>query len=414
MILKYVLLLLLLQGIVSCKPSHEDSILPVIDLNREYPVKRMDIHEMADVEYIPLETTDNSLISTLAYTAVSDKYIVIGEAKFFEIFLFDRQGKFIRKIGRRGNGPGEYLAFHDMDVDFDKEEVYIYSLGNIQKMWVYSLNGKFLRDFKYEVSKKRLDLKRIDNYDENFLLTYNDQYWPHPYPEYKREADKTPYYLINKQTGGMKIAHKRLVISNPVPPYLDRMVKGPSGFYNWTVGYEINFLARNGKDDILLVENSLDTLYTFKNHELHPAIVRTPSTSSMKEKRFISPCALTDSFFIYRRVILDNDLDKQENLFYDKRDFPAYIFNRNTGEIFQWEIYDSNVSTELSLSERLPNGFPGNGIFYSTTKKNQIVSFYYLHQMGKTDKSRYKGKFKEAYDSTKEEDNPILVIYNFK
>ena len=134
----------------------------------------------------------------------------------------------------------------------------------------------------------------------------------------------------------------------------------------------------------------------------------------MKEKRFISPCALTDSFFIYRRVILDNDLDKQENLFYDKRDFPAYIFNRNTGEIFQWEIYDSNVSTELSLSERLPNGFPGNGIFYSTTKKNQIVSFYYLHQLGKTDKSKYKGKFKEAYDSTEEEDNPILVIYNFK
>ena len=34
------------------------------------------------------------------------------------------------------------------------------------------------------------DLSRIDNYDENFLLTYNDQYWPHPYPEYKREADK--------------------------------------------------------------------------------------------------------------------------------------------------------------------------------------------------------------------------------
>ena len=73
-----------MHGIVSCKPSHEDSILPVIVLNREYPVKRMNIHEMADVEYIPLETTNNSLISTLAHTAVSDKYIVIAICGFLK------------------------------------------------------------------------------------------------------------------------------------------------------------------------------------------------------------------------------------------------------------------------------------------------------------------------------------------
>lgn len=412
----HIFYLLILAVLASCTSQPKQSIeseLPIIDLEKEYPIKRMDIHEMADVEYIPLETTDRSLISTLAHTAVSDKYIVIGDVKFFNIFLFDRQGKFIRTIGKRGNGPGEYLAFHAMDVDFDKEEVYIYSLGNIQKMWVYSLDGKFLRDFKYEVSKKRLDLKRIDNYDENFLLTYNDQYWPSPYPEYNRAADKTPYYLINKQTGAMKIAHKRLIIPHPVPPYLDRMVKGPSGHYNWTVGYQIDFLVRNGKDDILLVENSLDTLYTFENQELHPAIVRTPPTSAMKEKRFISPCALTDSFFIYRRVVLDNNLDKQENIFYDKRDFPAYILNRNTGEIFQWEVYDSNVSTELSLNEGLSLGFPGNGFFYSTTRSNQIVSYHPLYRQ-RTGKSKYKGKFKEAHDCTQEEDNPILVIYNFQ
>lgn len=50
--------------------------LPVIDVNKEYPVKRIDIHELADVTYIPLETTENSLLQTFAGGAISDSGIV--------------------------------------------------------------------------------------------------------------------------------------------------------------------------------------------------------------------------------------------------------------------------------------------------------------------------------------------------
>ena len=413
--MKYILLLLLLHGIVSCKPSHEDSTFPTIDLNKDYPTKRIDIHEIADVEYIPLETNEQSLIGNTDFQAISDKYIIIGDMKYFQIIIFDRQGKFIRCINKRGQGPGEYTSFYAFDVDFDKEEIFIMTLYPRQTMWVYSFEGNFLREFKYDVNKKKLDIKRLNNYNDDYLIAYNDVYWPSPYPEYKREADKTPYYLINKQTGAIKIAHDRLFIPNPVPPYLDRMRQGPYGGYNWTVGYTIEFMARNGKTEFLLVDNSLDTLYTFENHQLQPAIVRTPSITGMKEKRFVSPCALTDSLFIYRRVILEDDLFEQENTFYDDRKFPAYIFNRNTGEINQVEIYDSNISTELTLSEHFLTGFPGNGRFYSSTEKNQVVSSYYLHHLdGVIDKEQCKGEFKEVYGKTHEEDNPILIIYTFK
>ena len=123
--MKYILLLLLLQGIVSCKPSHEDSTFPTIDLNKDYPTKRIDIHEIADVEYIPLETNEQSLIGNTDFQAISDKYIIIGDMKYFQIIIFDRQGKFIRCINKRGQGPGEYNSFYAFDVDFDKEEIFI-------------------------------------------------------------------------------------------------------------------------------------------------------------------------------------------------------------------------------------------------------------------------------------------------
>ena len=70
------LCLLLAFNLSSCKQSSRNdfsnSELPVIDLEKEYPVKRIDIHEIADVEYIPLETTDESLIGNAYYNAISD------------------------------------------------------------------------------------------------------------------------------------------------------------------------------------------------------------------------------------------------------------------------------------------------------------------------------------------------------
>lgn len=412
------LCLLLAFSLSSCKQSSRNdfsnSELPVIDLEKEYPVKRIDIHEIADVEYIPLETTDESLIGNAYYNAISDKYIVIADAKYYQILIFDRQGKFIRAINKTGQGPGEYISFHAFDVDFDKEELYLYSLGQY-KLWVYSFEGKFLREFKYDVNQKRLDLKRIDNFNQDYLITYNDVYWPSPYPEHRREADKTPYYLINKENGAIKIVDKQLTIPHPVPPYLDRMVQGLSGHYNWTVGYQLNFIARNGSSEYLLVENAKDTLYLFENQTLKPSIIRTPSITTMKDKRFISPCALTDKYFIYRRVILDHDLDQQENTWYDKDKFPAYILNRTNNEIFQVEVYDSNLSMEHTLNSKLRNGFPGNGAFHSSTSNNQVISVHYPHQLdSKIDINTCKGKFKEIYSKIKEDDNPILVVYTFK
>ena len=50
------LCLLLAFSLSSCKQSsrndYSNSELPIIDLEKEYPVKRIDIHEIADVELL--------------------------------------------------------------------------------------------------------------------------------------------------------------------------------------------------------------------------------------------------------------------------------------------------------------------------------------------------------------------------
>ena len=93
--------LLTIAILSSCTSNQQiDSDLPVIDLEKEYPVKRIDIHEIADVEYIPLETTDESVLMNGWEKSISDKYIILADTGngTYRFLIFDRQGKYIRTI----------------------------------------------------------------------------------------------------------------------------------------------------------------------------------------------------------------------------------------------------------------------------------------------------------------------------
>jgi len=63
-----------------------------------------------EVEYIPLETTADCLLTPGTNVYVTESNIVVAEY-FGKAYLFDRKdGHFIHEIGRRGQGPGEYMG----------------------------------------------------------------------------------------------------------------------------------------------------------------------------------------------------------------------------------------------------------------------------------------------------------------
>ena len=70
----YLLTLLFLFAGCSNQPqAPKDSTLPILDLSKDYPLVKLDIHEIADVEYVPLETTDESVYTCISDWRISDK-----------------------------------------------------------------------------------------------------------------------------------------------------------------------------------------------------------------------------------------------------------------------------------------------------------------------------------------------------
>ena len=57
----FLVCMLLLAG--SQGMQSQSGSLPVVDVSKKYPVEKMSLQDIATVEYVPLETTDDILLS---------------------------------------------------------------------------------------------------------------------------------------------------------------------------------------------------------------------------------------------------------------------------------------------------------------------------------------------------------------
>ncbi|MBQ8593574.1 MAG: 6-bladed beta-propeller [Bacteroidaceae bacterium] len=97
-----------------------------------------------NIEYIPLETTDSSLIGNIDKLIVAENSLVIVDKSITKaIYCVDKKGKFKFKISELGIGPDEYVDINDVDFDEAKQEFLIYSTAT-NKIVFYGTNGQFL------------------------------------------------------------------------------------------------------------------------------------------------------------------------------------------------------------------------------------------------------------------------------
>ncbi|MFW5804797.1 MAG: 6-bladed beta-propeller, partial [bacterium] len=60
-----------------------------------------------DIITVALETTEDCSLGAIRETRITDQYILVRD-DFQQVFLFTIDGKFIREVGKKGKGPGEY------------------------------------------------------------------------------------------------------------------------------------------------------------------------------------------------------------------------------------------------------------------------------------------------------------------
>lgn len=148
----------LLAGLLTaCSPSTKTEkmrgqidVLPAFENLTELKVS----HLGKTIRYVPLETTDSSLVVGVQVGLLDDK-ILISSANRTEThcFLFDRQsGKFIREVAQKGQGPEDYTTSFPTVHPLTKN-LYFHRFPG--KLLEYNQEGKYLGELSMDKLQSR-------------------------------------------------------------------------------------------------------------------------------------------------------------------------------------------------------------------------------------------------------------------
>ncbi len=176
-------------AIFSCsneKKEKECKVISVFDLKAEK-------FQPKSVRVLCLETSDSCLLGEqvkILQNNNADIYVGdLGTSK--TIFRFNNKGKFINKIGCKGQGPKEYPMFHDFIVYNDTISI-ISKKGTKSNIYSYTNKGKFVSNL--EVGVGSYTMARLE---DKYLLntSYNPSSYSHRLYTFNLKGEKCSAFL---------------------------------------------------------------------------------------------------------------------------------------------------------------------------------------------------------------------------
>lgn len=188
---KYFLLITLLLFLFSCSTENENnaSCKKLLFSNNHFA-----LCDSIDFKFIPLQTTNECLIGSISDIKIANNKIFVGDIhKSNAIFVFDMNGKFITKVGNKGNAPNQYLNLFGFDIDKERQ---IIVLDDRQKkrLLYYDLDSF---EFKYA--------QKIDFDFANFQLLKDENIGFFNYKGFENESNRNKSYLLITNSTGKAI-----------------------------------------------------------------------------------------------------------------------------------------------------------------------------------------------------------------
>ena len=185
------------------------------------------------VEMIPLEFTEESILGEIKKVVLSEDFIFVMERdNSAGIYTFDRNGKFLYRIGSRGQGPKELVDVADFSINEKDRLIYIFD-GARTKVCVFSFDNEFIKTIPMDYYATNME------YQDGLFYLYRE----------RASYGTPPYSLVIKDLEG-----------NLVEKYYP-MPKLPSI-------HECVFCKR--ENDILFAQDMNDSVFVLSGGKLSP------------------------------------------------------------------------------------------------------------------------------------------------
>jgi len=394
-------LFLTLIFLTSCRHETKTDLITIDILEGLKTEKELRLSEIVDdVEYVKLETAPECLLPEQSIYLIGKKYILVYQRQEPAwIKLFDRQGHFLRNIGREGKGPLEYLSINALAADPD--ETFLLVADRNDKLLKFDFQGTVLTQVNYQKSFQGVIAEiEIKSSKEMFLLL-----------DYPILAQRN-FCMVREINGDLvQIDSLFPVTSSDMP------VKGG---YMWGHG---DFYLLDGKINFRLY--SYDTLYEGYKGKMVPRFY-FPITKDHLPGPYIiygihkgdySEVSLVYELPGYLILYVSQASDYYGTMIYDKTSgilstLPQYPLPPPAKYPQQQLVNDiDGVINPARIYKNISNGF----IFYSY----EVIELKELVEKDSLgfDQPRFPEKRKEfigMVTSSKDDDNPILQIFHLK
>lgn len=372
--LSYILLFLL-----GCSQNTDDRV-NFITLNiDDTPSSKKDLilQEFMDVEYVLLETSNDFINQGYVQDIGAKIMLIKNRNRDGDIFIYDRTGKAIRKINRKGQGGEEYTNIVGIALDEANDEIYVNN-HYARKIQVYDLFGNYKRSLRQNEGIGAF-YTDIMNYDQDNLICYS------------KYSNDGAFVLISKQDGEIT---KKIEIS-----YKEKKILQTSDG-STTPGYYPSIIPYNG--NWILLEHSSDTIYSLSlDQKLHPFIVRTPSIHSMAPGVFLILRLLSDRYYFMETIKNIYDFDTG-------RGFPRtfIMYDNQEKTLLRYSVYNGDYLTRQEVNMNALRPVCNGSEFWQLLEAPQLVDAY--------EKGELSGKLKELAAKMNEDSNPVIMIVKSK
>ena len=255
---------------------------------------------------IPLETSDTILLADIMKIVVADDLLFILDTEY-KLRQFDMQGRFIREIGREGQGPEEYTMLADFTINSDRNEVYVSSM---LKVVVYDYEGVF---------KRNIDLE-----DDNLqVLTYSNDnlFFIFPDKSYPEGVNSATLVSVLDVDGNLQkeFPVKKMRRVGDFPFFNNIATDGESVFYKEEMGKTLYAIRKDLSVDSIAV---LDVgIYSFQ-----PEDFEFSKQEVWNERYRLQNILPTDDFMVF---IFQKGLIGEE--------FEPFLWNRNDNSVCRFD-----------------------------------------------------------------------------
>lgn len=383
--MKLLVILFIIISFLGCnggaqKTTFQGDIVEIL-IDPEKNSTDLDLSEILEdsIEIIPLETTEECLISKINRIEFYRNKIFVSDRSNAKIFVFTSEGKYLKSIGKQGLGPGEYSFLGDFTLKGDSVVIQDRSRN---KYIAYDLYSNAYREIPYDMPHLE-----IVSFDEVAYLISN-------------------YY--HSKLGNYNLSKFNLNtlkrISLELPFGEDGVDKSAYGLRRY---------ASKCGDKAMLVYPLNDTVYTLNKNMVYPSYVIHFTSRNLPGELNIN------KEMIYRFVHENRYLKGWEYMqnsqdyligYYIDEGFKYFIYNKRKGNISVGKWMTMSSLSDLKFAD-----------FY-TTVDNQfcilqeaaILSFNWNAVRDQCTNDTFKNRMDAIVEKLNEDANPVLFKCHFK